>query len=130
VTATLQAEVDDFLAATKASWQSGDRARYERVNGCGLRAKLACTTYGTGAGVIANISLGGVTVECAWPCDVGNEVMVELPGAEHPVSARIVDSRDNVLQLAFRQDRTTLDQVARTFDLIETRTAHLQSRAA
>jgi len=130
LTASLQAEVDDFLAATKASWESGDRRRYERVGGKGLRAKLDCATHGSGEGVIANISLGGVSVACVWPCDIGNETLVRLPGTDRPVSARIVSSRDNMVQLAFRQDPTTLDQVGKTIDLIEAGKAGEPRRAA
>ncbi len=119
VTASLQGDVAHFLVATKANWESGDRRRYERVDGVGLRAKLDCTTYGSGEGVIANISLGGVSVRCAWPCDVGNELMVRLPNADRSVRGRIVDSRDDMLQVAFCQDEMTLGQVGKTIEMIE-----------
>ena len=130
VTARLRAEVDEFLGATRASWDSGDRRLYERIDGGGLRARLDCSTYGKGEGEIDNISLGGASLLCQWPCDVGAELLVELPGADGFVSARVVDSRDTMLQVAFRQDKTTLGQIGRTIDLITARASGQSGRQA
>ncbi len=130
VTAALRAEVDDFLNATRVSWASGNRQRYERVPGAGLRARLDCSTHGKSEGEIDNISLGGASVICHWPCDVGDEVLVGLPSTDRLIAARIVDSRNNMLQIAFRQDPDTLALVDKTIDLIAARTSSARALAA
>lgn len=129
VAATLRAEVNDFLNAARAGWENGDRRRYERISGAGFRARLSCSTYGRGEGQIDNISLGGILVAVEWPCDVGAEILVSLPGVDGDVGGRIVDSVDNRLQIAFRQDPVTLAKVGRTLDLIIAESAP-RSRAA
>ena len=121
VTATLREEVDHFLAATNASWQSGDRRHYERIPGKGLDASLTCTTYGSGRGSIVDISLGGLAVQCSWPCDVGNPLLVGLPGADQPVLARIVNATNDLLHVAFKQDTASLAQIGKAIAFIETR---------
>ncbi|MGI3778281.1 MAG: methyl-accepting chemotaxis protein [Janthinobacterium lividum] len=130
VTSTLRAEVDDFLAATATSWQNGDRRRYERISGEGFVATLSCTTHGSGRGDIADISLGGVAVQCDWPCDIGNLTLVGLPGSDHPVTARVVSSENHLLHVAFRQDQDSLAQIGKAITLIEARRAHPTSHAA
>ena len=114
----LREEVDHFLNAMRASQESGDRVRYERVPGANAPARLQCATYGTGSATIQEISLAGAALACEWPCDVGAEVLVGLPGENDFVSARIVDSRSGVLAVSFRQDTATLGRVTRAMDAI------------
>jgi methyl-accepting chemotaxis protein len=117
----LREEVDDFLNAMRASQQSGDRRRYERMPGGEAPVKLRCDTHGSGSATIHDISLGGASLICEWPCDVGAEVLVGLPETKDFVSARIVDSRDSVLIVSFRQDERTLGCVSRAIDVIMVR---------
>ena len=65
-----------------------------------------------------DVSLGGVSIACEWPCDVGNEVLVGLPAGEDFVSARIVESRGGVLAVTFRQDPASLAIVGRALNAI------------
>ena len=115
----LRDEVDHFLGAMRRSEDPDERQAYERVPGRGAGADLQCATYGSGRAVVIDVSLGGATLACSWPCDIGAEVLVSLPGAGEFVSARIVDSRDGVLTVAFRQDPATL---ARVGDALRTMT--------
>ncbi|MFT8242970.1 methyl-accepting chemotaxis protein [Roseomonas sp. BN140053] len=112
----LREEVDHFLKAMRASQDSEERRRYERIAGRGLPVRLRCATYGEAQGSLRDLSLGGAALACDWPCDVGAEVMVELPGSTEMVSARVVDSRDHVLALAFRQDPVTLSRLGRAME--------------
>lgn len=111
MSSTLREEVEHFLTAMRASETANDRSGYERVPGYGAPAALQCSTYGSGTAEVADISLGGATLHCEWPCDVGAEVLVGLPGPGEMVSARIVDSKNGVLEVAFRQDRATLTRI-------------------
>lgn len=114
----LREEVDDFLSAMRTSQQSGDRRRYERMPGGDTPVRLRCDTHGSGSATIHDISLGGASLICEWPCDVGAEVLVGLPDTNDFVSARIVDSRSSVLIVSFRQDARTLHCISRAIDAI------------
>ncbi len=105
---TLQDEVVEFFAGIRAAQQGEGAGVYEQVPGRGARALLQCSTYGSGEGTITGISMGGATIAVAWPCDVGAEVLVKLPGAQEYVSARIVSSSDGILAVAFRQSTANL----------------------
>ena len=65
---------------------------------------------------LSDVSLGGAALLCEWPCDIGAEVLVGLPGANDFVSARIVTSCQGLLAVAFRQDETTLKRVGITME--------------
>ncbi|MGI4951237.1 MAG: methyl-accepting chemotaxis protein [Janthinobacterium lividum] len=118
VTTALQSDVDHFLDAMRASQGSVERRRYERVDARNQPVSLECATYGTGSATIKNISLGGADLRCTWPCDIGAEVIVVLAGVGEKAPARIVDSRDGSLIVAFRQDPATLRSVGRVLEQI------------
>ncbi|TPG58082.1 HAMP domain-containing protein [Roseomonas nepalensis] len=121
LTGTLREEVDHFLAAMRNGERSGERRRYERVPGRDARARLRCEVHGAAEGRIVDISFGGAAIECAWPCDVGAEILVGLPGGGEPVPARAVGGRDGVLALSFRQDPEALAGIGRALDAIAER---------
>lgn len=114
----LRGEVDHFLGAMRTSQDSGERVRYERIPGGNVPVTLRCATYGTGSATLTDISLGGATLACEWPCDVGAPVSVGLSGEGEPVVARIVASEHGVLAVAFRQDAATLARVGATMNAI------------
>ena len=115
---SLREEVDQFLSAMRASQESGDRARYERVPGRGAPAKLHCPANGAGSATLTDISLGGATLACEWPCDVGDDVAVGLPGEGAPAQARVVESRNGALTVSFRQDAATIERVTGAMNVL------------
>ncbi|WP_198379352.1 methyl-accepting chemotaxis protein [Roseomonas sp. KE2513] len=112
----LRQDVDHFLNAMRAVQEGDGRGRYERIPAAGAPARLKCATYGTGSAILRDISLGGASLACDWPCDVGAEVLVGLPGESDFAWARIVNSRGGVLDVAFRQDVPTQALVTRTME--------------
>ncbi|MCR0984250.1 methyl-accepting chemotaxis protein [Roseomonas populi] len=113
---SLRDEVDHFLAAMRSSERNGERRRYERISGRDLPVRLRCATHGTFETVLRDISLGGAALPCNWPCEVGAEVLLDLPGAEGPAHARVVSTREGLLAIAFRQDPGTMQRVSRILD--------------
>ncbi|MBP0493409.1 methyl-accepting chemotaxis protein [Pararoseomonas indoligenes] len=113
---SLREEVDHFLAAMRSSETNGDRRRYERVDGRRTPVRLRCATHGTFDTVLNDISLGGAALPCDWPCEIGAEVLLDLPGAEGPARARVVSVREGLLAIAFRQDPATIERVGRILD--------------
>ncbi|MFC0410757.1 methyl-accepting chemotaxis protein [Roseomonas elaeocarpi] len=118
VSRTLQEEVDHFLDAMRRSQNAKDRRRYERIPGSGHVAGLRCARRGTVQASIIDVSLGGVALRCAWPCEQGDEILVGLPGDGAPVSARVVGARDGVLAVAFRQDPDSTARITRALAMI------------
>lgn len=114
----LRQEVDHFLTAMRASQNNGESRRYERVTGAGVPVQLRCGVYGTGSATLRNISLGGADLACQWPCDIGAEVLLGLPGGSELASARIVDSQGGTLAVAFRQDPANLARVTHAMDVL------------
>ena len=114
----LRQEVDHFLNAVRVSQGNEERRRYERVAGAGASVQLRCGTHGTGSATLRDISLGGASLACEWPCDVGAEVLLALPGGSDMASARIVDSRDGTLAVAFRQEAANLARVTRAVEAL------------
>ncbi|MFC7738461.1 methyl-accepting chemotaxis protein [Roseomonas sp. GCM10028921] len=131
VSAALREEVDQFLHAMRQSQEQGERRRYERIPGQGARAELKCSTHGQARVVITDISLGGASLACDWPCEIGAELLVNLPGAGGPAHARVVNSRGHVLGLAFRQDPATLARVGVAMNALDVEPARTkQTRTA
>ena len=119
ISGTLRDEVDHFLGAMRASQQNNDRRRYERIAGANMPAKLRCKTFGEANTTIIDMSLGGGAFKGDWACKAGHEILVELPGADGPVSARVVTSNDHVLAVTFRQEPAMLDRIASCLDLLK-----------
>ncbi|TPG37490.1 methyl-accepting chemotaxis protein [Roseomonas nepalensis] len=117
----LRQDVDHFLNAMRAVQSGDERGKYERIPGAGAPTRLKCATYGTGSATLRDISLGGASLACEWPCDVGAEVLVGLPGESDFAWARIVSSREGVLDVAFRQDAPTQALVTRAMDGLKSR---------
>ncbi|WP_169742872.1 methyl-accepting chemotaxis protein [Muricoccus aerilatus] len=118
----LRQDVDHFLNAMRAVQKNDERRRYERVPGFGAAIRLKCATYDTGSASLQDISLGGAALACEWPCDIGAEILVGLPGEAEFAPARIIDSRTGVLAVAFRQDKPTMALVTRALDALVSRT--------
>jgi methyl-accepting chemotaxis protein len=114
----LHAEVGHFIIAQRASEQGGNRRKYERIAGRNAVARLSNPVHGSVSAPITDISLGGAALMCSWPCEVGTQIMVGLPGNSAEVSARVVSRRGNVIGIAFRQDPAALVAVGRTMDTI------------
>ncbi len=112
VAATLRAEVDHFLhAMTHAG--ADERRRYERVACNGTRARVAHDARGLqGEFAVVDISRGGVALACDWVVERGEDVSLQLPGAEGPILGRVVRSGE-AMAIAFRQDPTTLERIDR-----------------
>jgi methyl-accepting chemotaxis protein len=108
VAATLREEVDGFLASMRHD--GSDARAYERIPGNGALATLLRDGGRTGLR-IRDISRGGIALEGNFTLDVGAEVRLDLPGANHAVAARIVRCADQVIGLSFKQDGESLAQV-------------------
>jgi len=111
-------DVDHFLTAMQTSEQSGDRGKYERIDGAGRQAELRAGAFGVAAAPIIDISLGGAALGCGWPCEIGDEIHVRLPGTLAEVAARVVGQGGDLIAVAFRQDAATLAAVGHVMDLI------------
>lgn len=120
---TLREEVDHFVTAMRASQNTDDRRRYERVSGAGATVNLSSDGYGEVVAKIIDISLGGAALSCDWACPVGTEIVIELPGRGSEVSSRVVSVRGGVLAVAFRQDPAALGSIGQTIDWITSRRA-------
>lgn len=87
-TVTLRQEVDNFLAAARAS--SADRRSYQRLPGRGLEANL----YVTGSQapqrglIVTDISRGGVGLRTGISLPSGAEVTVEIKGLSDQIRGR------------------------------------------
>ena len=124
ISGTLREEVDHFMTAMRLSQASDDRRRYERRPGGDAVADLRSEAYGLASSCgIIDISLAGVALACEWPCQVGTEIMVRLPGGGPEVSSRVVSVRDKIVAVAFRQDPATLSEVGKVIDWIAARGA-------
>lgn len=106
----LREEVNQFVGVVRTNGQAHVR-QYERMPGNGMTAHVRCKTHGTSSGVITDISLGGAAIACEWPCDVGAELVVELPGSGRGVAGRVVGARNGLLHVAFQQNAENLSQV-------------------
>ena len=122
-TGTLREEVDHFLTAMRASQQNGQRGRYERIPAGNIPARLRCATHGKAPTTITDISLGGATLASDWPCEIGAEILVDLPGEAGEISARVVDVINRLLVVSFRQDQTSLARIGKAIDVIVAFTA-------
>ena len=118
---TMSAEVTQFLKAM-ASDNDAERRRYERVPGNSALAVLRPRGGSEMRVVIVDISRGGASVRCDWRSNAGNEVAVDLPGADGPVVARVVRSGRGMLALAFRQDEGMLPRVDQALSFIAAQT--------
>ena len=113
----LREEVNQFVAVVRTNGQEHGR-QYERVPGNGMTAHVRSKTHGTGSGVIVDISLGGAAIACEWPCDIGAELVIDLPGSGRGAAGRVVGARNGLLHVAFRQNSETLSQVEAALDII------------
>jgi methyl-accepting chemotaxis protein len=100
---TLRAEVTQFLEAM-ANANEDDRRRFERIPGGGALALVSLPGGAQERAPIEDISRGGIAVRLAWRSDPGTQVSLELPGADGPVTARVVRSDNGVVGLAFPSD--------------------------
>jgi methyl-accepting chemotaxis protein len=114
---TMRNEVTQFLRAM-ASGDEADRRRYERIPGRGMQAAMRVRGHAEQVVMIADIARGGASLHCAWRGDAGTEAQVTLPGATHPVMARVVRADGGLLALAFHQDAATLHLVDQAIDHI------------
>ncbi len=126
---TLRTDVDHFVVAMQTSDKSGERRKYERIKG-DASAQLRHVALGTTSARVINMSLGGAALRCDWLCDAGSEIIVGLPDAGADVPGRVVDHKEGVLRVAFRQDPKTLDTVERAFEAILARASAAELDAA
>ena len=119
ISGTLREEVGHFMVAIRADQQNDNRRQYERIVGGGMKVGLSCAAHGTVSATVKDISLGGATLFCDWPCAAGTEIKLRFPVGEFEVSSRAVNIRDGQLGVAFRQDPQTLVHIAQAIDQIE-----------
>jgi methyl-accepting chemotaxis protein len=108
-TSTLREEVDQFLRATR---NAGDnRRKYERLPAAGLRCVLRFTHNGEKRSetlTAIDLSRGGIGLDSTLPLPAGLDVVLDLPGIDRPLPARVARTEAGRLGLAFRQDEATI----------------------
>jgi hypothetical protein len=97
---SLRIEVEQFLLAMRET--SSDRRRFERHVVKGVTAVLKLGERQVTCPVL-DISLGGCRVDAVLPEPSGTELLVQLPGADRTVAARIVDTQATNTGLFFTQ---------------------------
>jgi methyl-accepting chemotaxis protein len=114
VVADLRDEVDQFIRILSR----GDefRRRYERIPGHDAPASLIVPNETRAEAAILDISRGGAALRSAFEGAVGEPVLVALPGAAEPVSARVVRHAAGIVAVAFRQDDRTMTEVDTALD--------------
>jgi methyl-accepting chemotaxis protein len=117
--ATLRAEVDDFLSAMRRS-QGDDRRAFERVPGAGASAAVSIDGLADMQAEIIDLSRGGIALRCAREVAAGTAVKTGLPGGG-TVTGRVVRSDKGVLTVAFRQDEVNVEMLDRALNAITQR---------
>jgi methyl-accepting chemotaxis protein len=112
-------EIRQFLRAMAQSDES-NRRRYERIPGQETIAVLRLSGGQEQRTVIQDISRGGVGLRSDWSGPVGLSVELDLPGADTPVTARLVRSGGGLLALSFQQNDSVLKQVDQAMEQIGT----------
>ncbi len=107
---TLRDQVTQFLEAM-ANANEEDRRRFERIPGDGAVAVVSLPGGVQERAPIEDISRGGITLRLAWRADPGIQVLLELPGADGPVTGRVVHGHDGVVGLAFPPDAAVTRRV-------------------
>ena len=82
ISGTLREEVGHFMVAIRADQQNDNRRQYERIVGGGMKVGLSCAAHGTVSATMKDISLGGATLFCDWPCAAGTEIKLRFPVGE------------------------------------------------
>jgi methyl-accepting chemotaxis protein len=117
IAGTLREEVDQFLAAMRAD--EGDRRRYERVPGQGLRAMLRGIGAAPAEVEIADISRGGIALATGLTAPSGTDVTLGLPGGLGEVRGRVVYGGEGRLGIVLRQDAETIARIDRLVDRLQ-----------
>ena len=117
IAGTLREEVDQFLAAMRGD--EGDRRRYERVPGQGLRATLRGIGAAAVEAEIADVSRGGIALATRLAAPAGADVTIALPGGFGEVRGRVVHGTEGRLGIVLRQDAETLARIDRLLDRLQ-----------
>ena len=120
---TLRAQVTKFLEAM-ASANEEDRRQSERIPGDGALAVVSLPAGGQERAPIMDISRGGIALRLPWQADAGTQVSLKLPGADGPVTARVVHSHDGVVGLVFPSDPAAVARIDQALLHIGGETAH------
>jgi methyl-accepting chemotaxis protein len=112
----LRSEVTSFLATLRDASQ--ERRRYERISANGAPAVLRVPGHSEIRTTLKDLSRGGAALVCDLQLVTGTELDVELPGTDHPVTARVVRYGTGAIVVSFHQDPAALAQVDRALDTI------------
>ena len=112
---TLRTEVDQFLAAIRAD--TGERRRYERVDGKGGQATLRSQGRDTRV-TVRDLSRGGASLTCDWTLAAGTTVEIELPNSGGKVAGRVVRSDGKEMGLVFGADPANAARIDRALDTL------------
>jgi methyl-accepting chemotaxis protein len=107
---TLRAKVDEFLAAVHED--SGERRRFERINGNGVTAMLRVPGCEAVRAVVKDLSRSGVAL-VSQPIPIGTSVDIELPDADGSVQGKVSRVEHGMIGVAFRDDAAALVRVDR-----------------
>jgi methyl-accepting chemotaxis protein len=106
---TLRDEVDQFVR--NLALGEAFRRCFERVPGNDAPAMLVVPNGPEIPAMIRDISRGGAAFRSGFQAEVGDQVMVALPGSTAMVTARVVRHADGIVAVAFRQDQRTMAEV-------------------
>ena len=112
---TLRVEVDQFLVAVRD--ETGERRKYERVEGNGAKATMRAAGKTTQA-VLRDMSRGGALLECNWSLPAGSPVELDLPATTASVKARVVRAGNDGFAVVFTSDPVAVAHIDRALEAI------------
>jgi methyl-accepting chemotaxis protein len=112
---TLRVEVDQFLAVIRS--ESGERRRYERSAGNGVRMMLRA--QGREAEIpLESLSRSGAALICDWCLPAGTAVELDLPHGAGTVTGCVVHGDGQEMGIMFGNEPGNLARVDRALDVL------------
>jgi methyl-accepting chemotaxis protein len=107
----LRVEVEDFLTAVQND--SGERRRFERIQGKGVVVMLRLAGGTSVKAAIQDLSRTGVALRCDETVVIGRAAEVDLPDAGGTVSGHVTRVADGVVAIAFASGPDALVRIDR-----------------
>jgi methyl-accepting chemotaxis protein len=115
----LHDEVDQFLHTVQS--HASERRRAERLDGGGVCAKIRRPGNAATTAVIKDLSRTGVALRLAGGFGIGEELEIDLPDADGPVTGCIARQEANIIGIQFRTDPVMLARIDRSLSSLATR---------
>ena len=112
----LRCEVEAFLKAVQDD--SGERRKFERITGNGVRATLRAGQKPTIAVAVQDISRTGLSLRCSSWVEAGSNVEVDLPYSAGLVTGQVIRSGDGLIAIAFSDSADVSERVDRVLGML------------